>query len=313
MERARALTSQLLTFAKGGAPMKKQQRFSPFIEETVKFALSGTSARPEFTIQENLWKCEFDSGQIGQVLDNLIINAQQAMPQGGTIFVNAENCTICTSTHPQLASGRYVKISIRDQGTGIPKEIMNKIFDPFFTTKAKGHGLGLSTSYSIIKRHGGSIEVSSEAGKGSIFTVYLPALTNASIIEKDCQDANKSASGLILVMDDEEVIRDTIELMLKALGYDVRCVTNAQDALMEFKRSAFAAIILDLTIPGGAGGREVVAEIRKINTTVPVFVSSGYADNPIMAEPEQYGFNGSICKPFKKTELACMLEKGMKS
>jgi len=318
IDRARALTQQLLTFAKGGAPVQKIAPLFPFVQETAQFALSGTNVSCDFNIQQDLWNCNYDRNQIGQVIDNLIINAQQAMPVGGSINVSAQNVSLSEKEHPLLSEGNYVKISVKDSGVGIKKELLVRIFDPFFTTKTKGHGLGLATCYSIINRHGGCIDVDSELGKGSIFHVYLPATdtqTSEIVIQ---QSAQHKGSGTFLVMDDEEVMRDILKQLLESFGYSVICRDNGKDALafltaeMEAKRPV-AGMIFDLTVPGGMGGMEAVAELRKIDAKTPVFVASGYADGTAMKNPVEYGFTASIGKPFRKAELIEMLEKYMKT
>jgi PAS domain S-box-containing protein len=315
--RARALTQQLLTFAKGGAPIKKIERLFPFIQETTQFALSGSRVSCSFQIPENLWPCDIDKNQIGQVIDNIIINAQQAMPDGGRIEVAAQNISFAEKQHTTFKAGNYVKLSIKDQGIGIPKEFIPRIFDPFFTTKSKGHGLGLPTCYSIVNRHSGYIEVESEPGKGSTFNVYLPASANSvSAAEKE-SEVTFRGDGTFLVMDDEEVMRETIGGMLNSLGYTVVLKESGEDAVdwfakeTEAKRTV-AGMVFDLTIPGGMGGREAIGEIRKLDLKTPVFVASGYAEDPVMSNPKDYGFSASICKPFRKSQLTDMLEKHMK-
>lgn len=317
IDRARALTGQLLTFAKGGAPIKKLGSLVPFVEETTKFALSGSNVSSRFSIRKNLWQCEFDSNQIGQVIDNIVINAQQAMPEGGTVEITAENIQMSAESHATLPGGDYVKIAFKDHGIGIPREILPKIFDPFFTTKTRGQGLGLATSYSIVNRHDGCIEVESEPGKGSTFTIYLPASLGTASSPISSTMSIHHGTGLVLVMDDEEVVRDTVGSMLKAMGYEVHYAAYSEEALALFKRkcmenSRFTALILDLTIPGGPGGKETIHEIREIDTDVPAFVASGYTNDPIMANPGAYGFNDSIKKPFRKGELSELLNKHLK-
>ena len=317
IERARALTGQLLTFAKGGTPIQKIDHLFPFVEETATFALSGSNVSYSFNVPKDLWACNFDKNQIGQVIDNIIINAQQAMPAGGTIEVSARNITLEEKEHPVLLQGNYVKISITDTGIGIPKEILSRIFDPFFTTKAKGHGLGLATCYSIIKRHGGCIDVESEPGKGSSFHVYLPASTEIVSSAKKKTGKTHHGSGTFLVMDDEEVMRETISDMLGALGYTVVSKNNGQEAI-DFYHSetklnrTIVGMIFDLTVPGGMGGKAAIEEIRKTNKDIPAFVASGYADDPVMKNPAEYGFSASICKPFMRKELTEMLNSYMK-
>ncbi|MBN2527162.1 MAG: PAS domain S-box protein [Deltaproteobacteria bacterium] len=317
IERARALTQQLLTFAKGGAPVQKIEPLFPFVKDTVQFALSGTNVSCDFSIQQDLWNCNYDRNQIGQVIDNLVINAQQAMPVGGSITVSAQNVFLAEKEHPLLAEGNYVKVSVQDKGVGIPRELLVRIFDPFFTTKTKGHGLGLATCYSIINRHGGCIDVYSEPGKGTVFHVYLPA-TGASdgdaVVQQSVQH---KGSGTFLVMDDEEAMRDILKQMLESFGYSAVCAGNGKDAIaflnaeLEAKRPV-AGMIFDLTVPGGMGGMEAIAELRKIDAKTPAFVASGYADGTVMKNPVEYGFTASIGKPFRKKELIEMLEKHMK-
>jgi len=316
IDRARALTRQLLTFSKGGAPIPATDHLFPFIEETVKFALSGSNVSPRFSIPEDLWLCNFDKNQIGQVIDNLVINAQQAMPSGGVIEISACNVTFGEKEHPVLQRGRYVKISITDTGIGIPKELLPKIFDPFFTTKTKGHGLGLATCFSIISRHEGYISVESELGKGTAFSIYLPASDKAAPSKTAESDTLHHGSGPFLIMDDEEVMRDILKGMLTNLGYTVLCANDGKEAVSLFLQETKAGrhirgILFDLTVPGGMGGKEAIEEIRKISNEVPAFVSSGYADDPVMNCPKDFGFTASICKPYNKKELSKMLEKYM--
>ena len=317
IDRARALTQQLLTFAKGGAPIQEIGQLFPFVVETAKFALSGANVSCSFDIPEDLWACNFDKNQIGQVIDNLIINAQQAMPVGGTIELSARNITLAEKEHPLLAIGNYVRIAVKDSGIGIQKELVSKIFDPFFTTKAKGHGLGLATCYSIINRHGGCIDVESEPGKGSTFKVYLPASTEAASATSMNTVKTHEGSGTFLVMDDEEVMRETVGDMLMALGYSVISKENGKEAIDFFASETkanrkIAGMIFDLTVPGGMGGKAAIEEIRKVNKDIPAFVASGYADDPVMKKPTEHGFTASICKPFRKVELSEMLNKYMK-
>lgn len=316
--RARGLTQQLLTFAKGGAPVKKVGPLFPLVQETTQFALSGSVVTSHFDIPNGLWSSEFDRNQIGQVIDNIIINAQQAMPMGGVIEVAARNIIFGNEEHHLLEKGNYVRISIKDTGIGIPREILPRIFDPFFTTKMEGHGLGLATCYSIIKRHGGSIDVESEPGDGSTFHIYLPAVTAIPVAAKEHKaPESRQGNGVILVMDDEEVVRKTMGEMLRTLGY--RVVTKKEGkAAVEFYQDELKAgrtidaMFLDLTVPGGMGGKETVLHIRAIDPHVPVFVASGYAENPVMSNPEEYGFTASICKPFTVKELYETLKKHLK-
>jgi PAS domain S-box-containing protein len=316
IDRARGLTQQLLTFAKGGAPVKKYDPMLPFLKDTVQFALSGSNVSCNFDLPEDLWPCSFDKSQIEQVVDNLVINARQAMSNGGTIWFSATNIHLSENEHPSLLPGDYIKISIRDCGTGISKETLPKIFDPYFTTKTDGAGLGLSTSYSIITRHEGSIDVNSEPGKGTVFNFYLPTLKKNAAPVQEPDVAKYEGTGVILVMDDEDVVLKIITEMLTVMGHSVICKLNGSDAVEFFKdkkRSGrrIVAMIFDLTVPGGMGGKDAVREIRKLDADIPVFVASGYSDDPVMSDPNAYGFTASIHKPFRLAELAEMLKKNL--
>lgn len=314
MERAKGLTQQLLTFAKGGTPVKKTASIAALIKDTSHLALSGSNVKCNHDVPEDLWNCEVDKNQIGQVLQNLMINAVQAMPMGGVIDVVARNVALNDKEHPTLSKGNYVSIRIRDQGIGIAKEMLPRIFDPFFTTKEKGHGLGLAISYSIIKRHHGAIDACSEIGKGSVFHIYLPADSGSSSLHEKTGTVRHKGTGTMIVLDDEEAVRNLTAEMLHSFGYSTICVEDGKQAIELLsdamkKGILITGMILDLTIPGGMGGKEAAAEIRKITGETPLFVSSGYAEDPIMAKPHEYGFTGSISKPFGLEELMQLLEK----
>lgn len=318
IDRGRNLTKQLLTFAKGGAPIKEVGHLFPFVSEVSQFALSGSNVSCVFNIPESIWPCNYDKNQMSQVIDNIVINAQQAMPNGGAIEISAQNVTFEQKQHPTLLSGNYVKMSIKDYGIGISKKIIDRIFDPFYTTKTSGHGLGLATSFSVVKRHGGTIAVESDPGQGSTFHILLPAsLPDGNTLSVLESTPSHSGNGSFLVMDDEEIIRDTVGTMLETLGYTVICKDNGKDAIEFFANDLLGkcdlvGMIFDLTIPGGMGGKEAIGEIRKLCAEIPVFVSSGYAEDPVMANPKEYGFTASICKPFRKSELAEMLRNYFK-
>jgi CheY-like chemotaxis protein len=318
MSRARGLTQQLLTFSKGGEPVRKTGSLIPFVRETVQFALSGSNVACNCDIPETLWQCNFDRNQVGRVIDNIVINAQQAMPMGGTIEVSARNVLFDEKKHPPLANGRYVAVYIKDHGIGIPQEILPRIFDPFFTTKEKGHGLGLATCYSIVSRHGGAIDVESEQGKGATFIVYLPASAEAASTSIKEAVIHHKGCGTIIVLDDEEFIRNTIAAILELHGYTVVLKKDGKDVVDFFTKERrdnhpIAGIFLDLTIPGGMGGKRTVLKIREEDPDIPVFVVSGYAADPVMAKPRAYGFTDSLCKPFRISELAELLEKYLKT
>jgi PAS domain S-box-containing protein len=312
--RAKDLTQQLLTFSKGGAPTKKAGKIGVQIKESTSFALSGSNVACEYHIPDDLWLCEFDENQIGQVIDNIVINAQQAMPLGGKIVVSAHNKTVTEREIPLLHSGDYVQISIADTGVGIPPNLLKRIFDPFFTTKQKGNGLGLATCYSIIRKHDGAIEIESEPGKGSVFHLYLPASTKEAAGPNSPYTFTHTGSGTILVMDDELYIREVVGMMLKRMGYTIIEAKDGAEALQciaQAKQSnqPIDAAIFDLTIPGGLGGKEAVIELRKSNTYLLVFASSGFSEDPVMAKPAEFGFSGSIRKPYRKEDLGRLLEK----
>ena len=316
MNRARALTMQLLTFAKGGSPVRKITPLAPLIREGAQFALSGSNVACRFSLADDLWPCEVDKHQIGQVVDNIVINAQQAMPSGGVIDIAAKNVAFKSGEHPSLVEGGYVKMSIKDSGIGIPKEIMPRIFDPFYTTKIRGHGLGLATCYSIIQRHGGCIEAESEAGKGSTFHVYLPA-SAVTVGTERTTEAQHRGRGRILVMDDEAAIRDLTQRILEALGYGVVCKSDGREAIDYYlsetrANQRFAAMIFDLTVPGGMGGLEAVREMRKLDREIPLFIMSGYSSSDLAMDGAADGVDGSINKPFTLMELGEMLEKCLK-
>jgi signal transduction histidine kinase/CheY-like chemotaxis protein len=310
--RAKDLTRQLLTFAKGGAPLQKTGSLEHLLRETVRFGLSGSSISYAFDIAGDLWLCDFDENQMAQVVQNIILNAQEAMPSGGSITVKALNTFVKAGEYPDLDEGRFVAISIRDTGAGIPNEILPRIFDPFFTTKQKGSGLGLSIAYSIIIRHKGHIDVESEPGKGANFHILLPASDRSSLPRETSVPAVHIGSGRIMVMDDEEFVRNILGKMLKTMGYAVSIARNGSEALQLFSRamecgSPFKAVIFDLTIPGAMGGKEAIAALRKIAPSIIAIATSGYSEDPIMSNPASFGFTASIRKPYRESELAALL------
>ncbi len=306
--RARDLTQQLLTFSKGGAPVKKTASIDELLRDTTVFTLSGSNVKCKFSIPEDIWSVEIDEGQISQVLNNLIINADQAMPDGGIINISAENVIIGTKDILPLQEGRYIKLSIKDQGIGIPEEYLQKIFDPYFTTKQKGSGLGLTIAYSIIKNHKGHIVVESKLGAGSNFSIYLPALKTQVPKEKEAENRPITGKGKIMVMDDEEVIRDSLGEILTFLGYEVGFARDGEEAITIYKKAkdtgqSFDAVILDLTIRGGMGGKETIGKLIEIDPKVKAIVSSGYSTDPVMADFKNYGFSGVVAKPYDIKEL----------
>jgi len=310
---ASQLTQQLLTFSKGGAPIKETVFISELLTDAATLALRGSNVRCESYLPDDLWPVEIDKGQIGQVINNLIINADQAMPEGGIIKIRAENISRGEHNSLPLKEGKYVEISVKDQGTGLPKELLSKIFDPYFTTKQKGSGLGLATCYSIIKKHGGYISVESELGVGTTFTFFLPASEKEIFkVEEPQEEGLFFNKGRILLMDDKQDVIDTAEQMLFYLGYEVETARTGTEAIENYKRAKeskrpFDAIILDLTVPGGMGGKEAIQRLLEIDSDVKAIVSSGYSNNPVMSEYTQYGFLGIVTKPYKIKELSKVL------
>ena len=309
-ERATGLTQQLLTFSKGGAPVKKTTSIVQIITDSAGFMLRGSNVKCEFTLRKDLWAADVDEGQMGQVINNLIINADQAMPDGGVISVAAENIIITASDLLPLPAGRYILITIQDQGEGIAPENLSKIFDPYFTTKERGSGLGLATVYSIIKSHQGHLDVASTEGAGTLFRLYLPASEHTiETAENSASEVNSPAgSGRILVMDDEEIIREIAREILHHLGYEVEVCGDGKSALTMYQEALhagkrYAAVIMDLTIQGGMGGKETMKALLAIDPAVKGIVSSGYNNDPILAHFREYGFSGMVSKPYTVREL----------
>jgi PAS domain S-box-containing protein len=307
-DRARHLTHQLLTFAKGGAPARRPGDLSRAVQSSVRFALSGSNVRSEVALGEALWPCSFDANQLAQVIDNLVINAKEAMPEGGLLRVKIENYEHPEEGPAPLGPGRYLRISVADEGQGIPEEILPHVFDPFFTTKPGGTGLGLATSWSIAQRHGGHIAVESTPGGGATFHLYLPSGTGTTPVERSSMPMPTSAGARILVMDDEEFIRKMLVSMLARGGYVASTAADGEEAaelvqLACLEGRPFGAALLDLTVPGGLGGREIVARLASLDPRMRIIASSGYADDPVMARPADYGFAASLAKPYHLHEL----------
>ena len=319
--RARILTQQLLTFAKGGKPVKSLVYLRELLKEFADFSLSGSSVRCEQAIADDLWPVEVDQGQICQVIQNLIINAVQAMPDGGVVRIKAENMLLDKSSlPPSLRPGKYVQLSVQDQGEGIASRDINRIFDPYYTTKELGHGLGLAICYSIITKHLGRISVESEPGVGSNFFVLLPAVDQerfaAALVEKKRGPAG--GRGRVLVMDDEEVVRDVAGQMISFLGYEVDPCCDGEEALAMYLEAMedgrpYDVVLMDLTIPGGMGGQEAVARLLQLDPGARVLASSGYSNDPILAEFARYGFKGVAPKPYGIEDLADLLEQALRN
>ncbi|MBW2732834.1 MAG: PAS domain S-box protein [Deltaproteobacteria bacterium] len=322
-ERASALTKQLLTFARGGQPVKEPHSLGPLLEQWSSFALRGSSIRCELRVTDNLWSTEIDAGQISQVIHNLLINASQAMPRGGVVHVHAENMLISAGTDSMddiesdaslLEPGRYVRLRVKDAGSGIPEELLPKIFDPYFTTKQGGSGLGLATCYAIVSNHHGTITATSCGGGGTTFELLLPATEGEVSIEQGGDPQLAGGAGRVLFMDDDAGIRAVAEGMLELLGYEVELTKDGQEAIDAYREAMgagrpYLAVILDLTIPGGLGGRETLTSLRTLDPNVRAIVSSGYSNDPILANYREYGFTGMVAKPYRFKALAEVLEQ----
>ncbi len=311
---AEGLAYQLLTFSKGGEPVKRTSSIAELIPEAVSFALHGSNVRSDFSITQDLWPVDIDRGQISQVLQNLTINAKQAMPEGGIIIVGVENCHLEAGNPLNLAGGRYVKISLRDTGTGITEANLPKIFDPYFTTKPEGSGLGLATSYAIIKKHQGIITAHSTEDRGATFGIYLPASEQALPEKADGGAGVYPGTGSILVMDDDEAVRGALLGMLTHLGYRVELVNEGSEAILRYAEAMksdhpFDLVIMDLTIPGGIGGRDAIQHLKKLDPDVRAIVSSGYSNDPVMSNYREYGFAGMVLKPYHVSELSEQIKR----
>lgn len=313
---AKEITQQLLTFSQVGAPVKKTTSLRRIILESVSLSLRGSRSNYRLSLPENLWPVEVDSGQMSQVINNLVINAIQAMPSGGLLQIEAENILVESEHHLSLAPGNYVKFSVKDQGVGICKKHLSKIFDPYFTTKPTGSGLGLAICYYIITKHNGSIHVQSQRGKGSVFNVYLPAVCEAVKSVERIETINREGRGKILVMDDQKAVRDITAELVQHLGYQVVCAKNGEEAISIYDQAKnngqpFDAVIMDLTIAGGMGGKDCIHTLRQIDPEIKAIVSSGYATDPVLTDYQAYGFVGMITKPHTLESLHKVLQKAL--
>jgi len=309
--RAKELTQQLLTFSKGGEPVKEVASLDNVIRDSANFILLGDKVACIYDIPEDLCLVDIDKGQMSQVIQNIVLNAGHAMPEGGTIFISCQNLADDKEeAFPFAPDGRFVKISIQDSGIGMQENITEKIFDPYFTTKHGGSGLGLAISQSIINKHHGHITVESTPGVGSTFTIYLPCSKETKTWQQDSSTANAVSAPLkVLIMDDEEIVRDVAREMLLLLGHEAVLSADGDEAVELYKESLgsdqpFDLAIMDLTIPGGMGGAEAVQKIRNLDADAKVMVSSGYSNDPIMANCKAYGFCAAIVKPYQLQELA---------
>jgi PAS domain S-box-containing protein len=324
VKRASNLTNQLLTFSKGGSPILKVVSLENIIRENTSFVLSGSNVNFNILTDTNLWYVNIDAGQISQAIQNLVINADQAMPNGGRIDIKLENIPLKHKKKvngAEIPIGDYVLIEIKDSGQGISKEIINKIFDPYFTTKQKGNGLGLATVYSIIEQHGGYIYVESEQTQGTIFSLYLPKASKQNIEIKSEHsvpimktDNYSENQKKILIMDDEKSVQIVVEKMFMKLNFKVDLTNDGSIALERFKESLssgekYDIVLLDLTVPGGMGGKETISHIIKLDPTVFAIATSGYSNDPVLADYELHGFKEILKKPFTFTEIKKIVQK----
>ena len=309
--RAAKLTRQLLTFSKGGNPVKSATSLPELITESAGFVLHGSRVRCRYIFPEDLWQVDADSGQLGQVIQNIVLNARHAMPEGGNITITCANVTDAAGESLlSVDKGRYVRIVIKDSGVGIPMEIIDKVFDPYFTTKQEGSGLGLAICHSIIHKHGGYLTARSLPGRGTSFTIYLPAAFGGSDSEKKERQASSAVKAArVMVMDDEEMLLKLAQSQLAMLGHEPILVTDGEQALNRYqdlqdRGTPVDLVIMDLTIPGGMGGRETAKKLLALDPAAKIVVASGYSNDPVMAAFEKYGFKAAIAKPFDLARLS---------
>ena len=310
--RAREVTRQLLTFESGGVPVTSAESVSDVIRETVEFTLVGSIVRCEMTFENGIQCVEIDRGQVGQVIQNILVNAMQAMPTGGSIRIQGRMASGLWHGAAPTKPGQYVRVSIADDGIGIRRDHLRRIFDPFFSTKDKGRGLGLAMSYSIVKRHGGWIDVESSPGNGTTFYLYLPVSKGQPRVAGGDVELSTDAGGTVLVMDDEESVREVLGAMLRAFGYDVAFAGNGTEAvaLFEARRTQerpFDLVLLDLTVRGGMGGAAALSRMKAIEPEVKAVATSGYSNSSILANYKAHGFVGRLEKPFRAEELKALL------
>ena len=315
VKEATSLTGQLLTFSRGGEPVKKLIDLHLVVQDAATFALRGSNVAGKLQIDEGLWPIEADAGQIGQVLNNLLINADQSMPEGGMVRVVLDNCTLAKNEIAALQPGPYVLISVADHDCGISPEDLSRIFDPYFTTKTTGTGLGLTSIYSIVKRHGGEVIVSSKVGEGTIFKVSLPASPESRVEDKAAEtQPHHTGEGYVILMDDEENIREVAGEMLSFFGYRSSLCSCGEEVVALYKGELElgirpAAVIMDLTVPGKMGGLEAASKILELDPSARIIVSSGYSHDAVMSDYQKYGFSDALHKPFSMEEMSAVLKK----
>jgi CheY-like chemotaxis protein len=308
--RAKELALQLLTFSRGGEPIKKPVAVGSLLHDSCDFIFRNSKSVCEVSAPDDLWPAYADEGQLSQVFHNLLINADQAMPNGGKVNITSENMVVPGQNEWQLKPGRYIKICIRDNGVGIPREYLPKIFDPFFTTKQKGSGLGLAIIYSIISKHDGHISVESDPGVGATFSIFLPASDESVQVQAAPEPEEQSLCGKwrILVMDDDEGIRRVAFNLLDYMGHEVCLARDGEETIELYQQAKdsgkpFDLLIIDLVVDKGMGGQEAMEILRRIDPQVKAIVSSGYSTDPVMSDFAKYGFIGVITKPYGINKL----------
>jgi signal transduction histidine kinase/CheY-like chemotaxis protein len=316
--KAAKLTKQLMSFTKGGAPVTQTARLEEVIKETADFALRGLSVKCRYLLPKNLWSVQIDNDQISQVIHNLLLNGAQAMTDGGVIQIVAHNVVLTSQNNLGLRPGNYVRVEIQDQGKGIPEAILTKVFDPYFTTKKNGTGLGLSTSYYIIQNHNGYLGAQSREGDGSTFFFYVPATGEAPVAENKGRAFIARGTGKLLLMDDELLIVTSLRELLERCGYQVVIAKDGREAVICYEEAKkdgtpFDLVILDLTIPGGVGGKEAAQMIFALDPAAKVIASSGYSDDPVMVDYRKFGFSGVVSKPFKMEVLSALIKELLES
>ncbi len=319
--RAKELAQQLLSFARVDSLQKKVTLLPTLIRNAVRFALNNSSISSEYDFEDSLFPVEVDEGQIMQAISNIVINGREAMPNGGVIRITAVNVSHPADQESLPAAGDYVKITIRDQGPGIPEPVLGRIFDPYFTTKSlkndQAMGMGLSMSYSIINNHEGHITVESSEGAGTTFSLFLPAAAEPVIEDPRQENVQAESKGRILFMDDEKMIRDVTGALLTHMGYEVSCVGDGVEVIELYQKAKeenhpFSCVILDLTIPDGMGGRKTMQKLLELDSEIKVIISSGYGNDPLIQDFRKYGFKGAITKPYKIEELMDTLQRTLK-